>query len=95
MAIHLRGATLPASKNKQGGHRPIAVGEVLRQFHFQVPLTLCTGGGFQYSHPLQLEVGVRVGREAIVHSVASTLEDPSIPSNECWMLLLDFKNAFN
>ncbi len=39
-----------------------------------MPLTLCAGGGLQYS-------------------VASTLD--SIPSNECWTLLLNLKNAFN
>ena len=50
---------------------------------------------FNILTPLQLGVGVRVGCETIVHLVASTLEDPSIPSNECWTLLLDFKNAFN
>ena len=95
MAIHLCGATLLASKKKRGGHRPIAVGEVLHRLTSKCLSRFVQEQAFNILSPLQLGVGVRVGCEAIVHSVASTLEDPSIPSNECWTLLLDFKNAFN
>ena len=45
--------------------------------------------------PLQVGVGVKLGCEAIVHSVSRVLEDPSIPSSDRWALMLDFSNAFN
>jgi len=71
------------------------VGEVLRRLTSKCLSCFAQEEAFNIFTPLQLEVGVRVGCEAIVHSVTSTLEDPSIPANERWTLLLDFKNAFN
>ena len=45
--------------------------------------------------PLQVGVGVKVGCEAIVHSVAHILEKQDQPSLSRWVLLVDFSNAFN
>ena len=56
---------------------------------------LVQADAFQTLTPLQVGVGVKAGCEAIIHSVARTLEDPSVTPGERWTLLLDFSNAFN
>ena len=45
--------------------------------------------------PLQLGVYVPAGCEAIVHAVANCLEDPCIPPENRFILLVNFANAFN
>ena len=86
---------LPEEKKKSGGLRPIAVGEVLRRLTSKCLSHAVLDDALQSLVPLQVGVGVRGGCEAIVHSVAGTLEDASIPSIDRWTLLLDFRNAFN
>ena len=85
---------LPARK-KGGGHRPIAVGEVLRRLTSKCLSRSVQKEALQTLTPLQVGVGVKGGCEAIVHAVSRTLEDPNIPPEEQWTLLLDFSNAFN
>ena len=90
---HLCGATLLASPKSKGGHRPIAVGEVLRRLTSKCLAIVSRSLAFTYLTPLQLGVGVRGGCEAIVHAVSSLMS--SSPSSSCWTLQLDFSNAFN
>ena len=92
---HLCGATLLASKKKDGGLRPIAIGETLRQL-----VSKCLA--FSVRHlaastllPLQVGVGTKGGAEAAVHAINLIQNDHSIPSDGKWCLLLDFNNAFN
>ncbi len=90
---HLCGATLLACPKKKGGHRPIAVGEVLRRLTSKC-LSLQSRQSIQtYLTPLQLGVGVRGGCEAIVHATSQLLS--STPDHQSWILMLDFSNAFN
>ena len=90
---HLCGATLLASRKKNGGHRPIAVGEVLRRLVSKCLATHTRQTAVSILSPLQLAVGVKGGCEAIVHAVDQALF-PS-PDNDRWTLLLDLSNAFN
>ncbi len=92
---HLCGATLLATKKKDGGLRPIAVGEVLCRLTSKCLSHAVREEALATLTPLQVGVGVELGCEAIVHSVSRVLEDPSIPSRDRWTLLLDFSNAFN
>ena len=90
---HLCGATLLASPKEKGGHRPIAVGEVLRRLTSKCLAMVCRSLAFSSLTPLQLGVGVKGGCEVIVHAVSNLLSSSS-PSS-CWTLMLDFTNAFN
>ena len=45
--------------------------------------------------PLQVGVGIPVGCEAIVHSLASLLNDSPLPPESRYAILVDFSNAFN
>ena len=92
---HLCGATLLACVKKSGGLRPIAVGEGLRRLTSKCLSRAVQVEAISTLSPLQVGVGVRTGCEAIVHSVSRVLEDPSIKSEDRWVLLLDFSNAFN
>ena len=92
---HLCGATLLACLKKGGGHRPIAVGEVLRRLTSKCLSRSVQEDALRVLTPLQLGVGVKVGCETIVHSVSRTLDDHSLSPDPCWTLLLDFSNAFN
>lgn len=78
-----------APKKKNGGHRPIAVGEVLRRLVSKCLASHTRQAAVSLLTPLQLGVGV----QAIVHAVSLALS--SIPGDRCWTLLLDFSNAFN
>ena len=92
---HLCGAFLLAVKKKGGGHRPIAVGEVLCRLTSKCLSTAVRAEVIRILTPLQVGVGVREGCEAIIHSVSRTLEREDIAPDSRWILLLDFSNAFN
>ena len=89
---HLCGASL-ANKKKNGGHRPIAIGEVLRRLVSKCLASLVRQPVLSLLAPLQLGVSVQGGCEAIVHATSQLMT--SLPGNQCWTLLLDFTNAFN
>ena len=57
-----------------------------------LPLTLRLPAVSLFS-PLQMGVSVRGGCEAIVHATSRLMS--SLPDEQRWTLLLDFKNAFN
>ncbi len=91
---HLCGATLLASPKKSGGHRPIAVGEVLRRLTSKCLASTSRSSAISSLTPLQLGVGVKGGCEAIIHSTSHLLSSCNDP-DQCWCLFLDFSNAFN
>ena len=92
---HLCGATLLACEKKSGCLRPIAVGEVLRRLTSKCLSRAIQEEAISTLSPLQVGMGVRMGCEAIVHSVSSVLEDPSTKSGDCWTLLLDFSYSID
>jgi hypothetical protein len=92
---HICGATLLAIRKKNGGLRPIAIGEVLRRLVSKCLSRMVSSEAACILSPLQVGVGVPAGAEAIVHSINSIQEDPSISPSQKWVLLLDFSNAFN
>ena len=76
---HLCGASLLACHKKGGGYQPIAVGEVLRRLTSKCLSRCVQSSAFSVLTPLQVGVGVKLGCEAIVHSVVHTLENSSTP----------------
>ena len=92
---HLCGATLLASVKKSGGHRPIAVGEVLRRLTSKCLSRAVQSDAVRILAPLQLGVGIKFGCESIVHAVSQTVENDLLPPDSRMTLLLDFTNAFN
>ena len=91
VAPYLCGARLHAALKKDGGIRPIAVGNLLRRL-----VGKCCASELQHRaatllSPNQLGVGVRGGCEAIVHTVREPLKaNPSL-----YLLQADLVNAFN
>ena len=77
VTLQLCGATLLASKKQKGGHRPIAVGEVLRWLVLKCLVTLSHSQALRLLSPLQLGVGVKGGCEAIVHATNQLDDIPS------------------
>ena len=90
---HLCGASVLAYRKKNGGHRPIAVGEVLRRLVSKCLAYVARSSAISLLAPLQLGVSVQGGCEAIVHATSQLMT--SVQDNQHWTLLLDFSNAFN
>ena len=86
----LCGASLLACNKKNGGLRPIAVGEVLRRLTSKCVSRAVQDDAIEILSPLQLGVGISVGCESIVHSVASLQEDSSVAPDSRCALLVDF-----
>ena len=92
---HFCGASLLACRKKDGGLRPIAVGEVLRRLISKCISRAVQSESFRVLTPLQVGVGVQTGCESIVHALARVQEDSDILPEDRWTLLVDFSNAFN
>ena len=92
VAPDLCGARLHAAKKKDGGIRPIAVGNILRRLTAKLMASSLVGKAAELLSPHQLGVGVRGGCEAILHSVREVIGkgDP-----DQWVLQADLINAFN
>ena len=94
LAPWLIGAPLTALNKKQGGVRPIAVGEVLRHLasclccvavRSKLPDVFIPAG--------QVGVGIKGGLEAAIHCLSSFIESHVDDQDLC--LKIDFSNAFN
>ena len=88
----LFGATLIALRKREGGLRPIAVGQTLRRM-----VAKCVSQHAMHTlgadlAPQQLGCGVPLGGKAAAHAARQFLNNMS-PSH--LLLKLDFKNAFN
>ena len=92
---HLCGAYLLPCRKKDGGLRPIAVGEVLRRLTSKCAARAVLSNALQLLSPLQVGVGLPGGCDTILHSVTSIQGDTSISSDHKLTLLVDFSNAFN
>ena len=87
------GGRLLALLKKDGGLRPIAVGLTLRRLAAKIVNKTATESLIPILAPIQLGVGVRGGMEAAVHAARLYVQD--MPSSNCVLAKLDFKNAFN
>ena len=87
---YLCGATLLTSQKRDGGLRPIAVGEVLRRLSSKCISKAVRSEVFEVLTPLQVGVGVQGGCKSIVHAVSLVQEDSNISPELKWTLLLDF-----
>jgi hypothetical protein len=92
---YLCGGNLFASIKKSGGHRPVAVGDILRRLTSKSIAYAVAGRASDHLRPLQFGVGVRGGCEGVVHATRATLEDETIPQNRKWLLQTDLVNGFN
>ena len=91
VAPYLCGARLHGALKKDGGLRPIAVGNLLRRLTSKLVASALAGKASAHLAPNQLGVGVRGGCEAIFHTMRKALEEDP----DQWILQADFKNAFN
>ena len=80
LSPYLCGATLLPNRKKNGGLRPIAVGEVLHHLTSKCLSSHAQRDAFQYLTPHQVGVGAKVGYESIVHSASYTLENSKLPT---------------
>ena len=95
VAPYFFGANLFALIKKTGGHRPVAVGNILRRLTSKCVARKESSAAAQRLRPLQLGVGVRGGCEALVHATRAMLTDPTIPAANKWCLQVDFENGYN
>ena len=91
VAPYLAGARLHAAIKKDGGLRPIAVGNLMRRLVGKCCVARLQERAAGILSPHQVGVGVRGGAEGIVHATRKILkENPTL-----WCLQADFINAFN
>ncbi|KAK8720595.1 hypothetical protein OTU49_013221 [Cherax quadricarinatus] len=86
------GATLCALKKKDGGIRPIAVGNTLRRLVSKAAVRSIRAQAAMMLQPNQLGFGVSQGSEAAVHATRAYINN--LPEDNA-VVKLDFKNAFN
>ena len=91
VAVYLCGARLHAANKKDGGIRPIAVGNILRRLTSKCFSYAMSDRAATTLAPHQLGVGVRGGCEALAHTVRQVVEDKP----DQWVLQVDLINAFN
>ena len=90
--VLLASARLIPLGKKDGGVRPIAVGETIRRLAGKILVSRYQSDLSQQFRPFQLGVGQKGGSEIIIHRIRDWLQ--SAGSDEV-LLQLDFKNAFN
>ena len=94
LAPFLAGAGLMASRKKDGGVRPIAVGEVLRRLVAKTLSKETQEAAQRYLWPLQVGVACPLGAECAIHTAAQwTQRHRHTPDHV--FLKVDFSNAFN
>ena len=91
VAPYLCGARLHAAIKKDGGLRPIAVGNLARRITAKCAASRVAEKALVHLSPLQLGVAVHGGCEAIANAVRETLEREP----DKLLLQADFINAFN
>lgn len=87
------GANLTALLKKNGGIRPIAVGNTIRRLSAKIICNRVRNEVSNYLKPKQMGFGIPGGAEAIVHSARDFLLSPS--EEESILVKLDYSNAFN
>ena len=94
LAPFLAGASLFALDKKDGGIRPIAVGEILRRLVGKVLCKTVQDSATDYFWPHQVGVACSQGTECAVHVVNQWVARNATTANRV-VLKLDFANAFN
>ena len=79
-------------QEKEWRSSPNCCGEVLRRLVSKCLAQAVRSSALSVLAPLQLGVNVKGGCEAIIHAVSHLMNSPS---NQRWILLLDFTNTFN
>ncbi|XP_055329609.1 uncharacterized protein LOC129582190 [Paramacrobiotus metropolitanus] len=89
----LFGANLIALSKKDGGVRPIAVGNVLRRLAAKIVTKRCGKKANELFTPTQVGCGTRGGAEAAVHAVRSFIHEEHDGLRV--LFKIDYRNAFN
>src|SRR5208283_1894176 len=89
----LYGASLTALRKKDGGLRPIAVGNTLRRLAGKIISRRLMVSMGDLLRPRQVGYGTRGGAEAVVHLTRAFIHTEG--AVERVLLKLDFRNAFN
>ena len=92
VAPFLCGANLFGAVKKDGGVRPIAVGNLLRRITSKCFSFATSDRAAAFLGPLQLGVGIRGGLEAIIHAVRQVVEEGD---ESLGVLQVDLINAYN
>ena len=71
------GAPLTALQKRNGGIRPIAVGETLRRIISSCAMNHISKTAANWVHPLQFGIATRNGTEAVVHAVRKVMQHHS------------------
>ena len=87
------GANLLALSKKDGGIRPIAVGNCLRRLVAKTAMARLSNDAAKMFRPHQLGVGIPTGAEAAAHATRRYI-NASHQANKV-LLKIDFENAFN
>ena len=87
-------ATLHAAKKKQGGLRPIAIGDVYSRLTSKCLASLLAEEAVSAFSPLQLGIKVCGGCESVIHATATTFYS-NTPPHERYILQVDLENTFN
>ena len=90
----LGGASLTALPKEEGGHRPVACGEVFRRLVAKCLVSTEADTARSLLEPWQVGVGTPGGAEAVVHTCRRWLEANSGATDRV-LAKLDLENAFN
>ena len=90
----ISGGSLVALRKKDGGLRPIAVGETWRRLVSKVLVSSCADDASTYLQPLQIGVGTPNGCESVVHVVRQWCGRHQADHDRV-LALMDLSNAFN
>ena len=93
LSRHLAGAKLFAADKKDGGVRPIAVGEILRRLTAKCLCHTAKDHARRVLWPLQVGCGSPLGAEVAIHVIRQWCTRNA--SENKVLLKIDFKNAFN
>ena len=88
----LLGANITALNKKDGGIRPIAVGETIRRIACKCALKRVEKSVSKLMSPFQFGCGVRAGIDAAIHSMRNKI---TLARDTDVLLKLDLRNAFN
>ena len=93
-ALVVSGSLVPILK-KDGGIRPVVVGEVFRRLISKLCVYSIRPDIMQYLQPIQLGVGLSGGTEAVLHAFNRAIRSEQLVSEDQILSLVDFENAFN
>lgn len=94
LAPYLASAPITPLGKKDGGIRPIAVGETLRRLVSKCASAKVVSRLVDSLQPHQLGVGTKDGAVSLLHAVRHTIKTHGDNSDNV-LLKIDFKNAFN